>query len=183
MLSCRGFETGSGDPPHKNYGIRRNTMKRVIWFITLILLLNTAWAGSLPYFSLTDINGLQFRTSDHTKKEMMVITFWATWCSPCKQLMTKLDKIKKEHPEVLVVAISIDDSSTMVGVRPYIEGKKYDFAVLLDTDGKVIRMFDPMKNVPITLVVDKAGNIIYSLTGYLPGDEKEIHKLIEGGLR
>ena len=159
-------------------------MKRVVWLITSILLLNAAWAGTLPYFSLTDMNGRQFRTSDYTNKQMMVITFWATWCSPCKQLMTKLDKIKKEHPDLLVVAISIDDSSTMVGVKPYIEGKKYDFAVLLDTDGKVIRMFDPAKNVPITLVVDKAGNIIYSLTGYLPGDEKEIQKkLIEGGLR
>jgi len=158
-------------------------MRRAVCLMLGMFLLNTAWAGSLPYFSLTDMNGRQFRTSDHVKKQMMVITFWATWCSPCKQLMTKLDKIKKEHPELLVVAISIDDSSTMVGVKPYIDGKKFDFAVLLDTDGKVIRMFDPMKNVPITLVVDKAGSIVYSLTGYIPGDEKEIRKLVEGGLR
>ena len=159
-------------------------MKWAIFFVIGMLLINTAWAGSLPYFSLTDMNGRQFRTSDYTNKQMMVITFWATWCSPCKQLMTKLDKIKKVHPDILIVAISIDDSSTMVGVKPYIEGKKFDFAVLLDTDGKVIRMFDPLKNVPITLVVDKAGNIIYSLTGYIPGDEKEIQtKLLEGGLR
>jgi cytochrome c biogenesis protein CcmG, thiol:disulfide interchange protein DsbE len=155
-------------------------MKWTIRLIVVLFLLNTARAGTLPYFSLTDINGVQFRTSDHVDKQVMVITFWATWCSPCKQLMTRLDKIKKEHPEILVIAISIDDSSTMVGVRPYIEGKKYDFTVLLDTDGKVIRMFDPMKDVPITLVVDKSGNIVYSRKGYLPGDEKDISKLIEG---
>lgn len=158
-------------------------MRRAVCLMLGVFLFNTAWAGSLPYFSLTDMNGQQFRTSDHLKKQMMVITFWATWCSPCKQLMTKLDKIKKEHPELLVIAISIDDSSTMVGVKPYIDGKKYDFTVLLDTDGKVVRMFDPMKNVPITLVVDRSGNIVYSLTGYIPGDERGIHKLVEGGLK
>jgi cytochrome c biogenesis protein CcmG, thiol:disulfide interchange protein DsbE len=162
---------------------RSLTMKWTIRLIAGLFLLSTARAGTLPYFSLMDITGAQFRTSDHVNKQVMVITFWATWCSPCKQLMTRLDKIKKEHPEILVVAISIDDSSTMVGVKPYIDGKKYDFTVLLDTDGKVIRMFDPMKNVPITLVVNKAGNIIYSRTGYLPGDEKDIHKLIEGQQR
>ncbi len=155
-------------------------MKWFVRLLAMLLLLECAQAGTLPYFSLTDMNGSQFRTSDHIGKEVMVITFWATWCSPCKQLMTRLDKIKKENPETLIVAISIDDSSTMVGVKPYIAGKKYDFTVLLDTDGKVIRMFDPMKAIPITLVIDKSGTIVYSRTGYLPGDEKQIQKLIEG---
>jgi cytochrome c biogenesis protein CcmG, thiol:disulfide interchange protein DsbE len=145
-----------------------------------LLFLTTAWAGSLPDFSLPDINGQQFRTRDHVGKEAMVISFWATWCSPCKQLLTRLDKIKKEHPSIRVIAISIDDSSSMVGVRPYIAGKKFDFTVLLDADGKVIKMFDPEKKVPYTLVVDKVGSIVYSRAGYLPGDEKEIQKIIEG---
>jgi thiol-disulfide isomerase/thioredoxin len=155
-------------------------MKWVARWAVGLLLSNIAQAGTLPYFSLLDINGSQFRTSDHIGKQVMVITFWATWCAPCKQLMTKLDKIKKEHPGILIIAISTDDSSTMVGVRPYIAGKKFDFTVLLDTDGKVIRIFDPMKSVPVTLVVDKAGSIVYSRTGYLAGDEKAIQKIIEG---
>ncbi|MBZ5497490.1 MAG: TlpA family protein disulfide reductase [Acidobacteriia bacterium] len=145
-----------------------------------LLLLTTARAGILPGFSLQDLNGSQFNTRDHVGKEVMVISFWATWCVPCKQLLTKLDKIKKEHPAIRIIAISTDDSSTMVGVRPYIAGKKFDFTVLLDIDGKVIQMFDPEKKVPFTLVVDKAGSIVYSRTGYLPGDEKEIQKIIEG---
>lgn len=155
-------------------------MKGATWWAAGLLFLTTARAGILPGFSLPDINGSQFRTSEHIGKEVMVISFWATWCVPCKQLLTRLDKIKKEHPEVRIIAISTDDSSTMVGVKPYIAGKKFDFTVLFDSDGKVIKMFDPTKSVPYTLVVDKTGSIVYSRTGYLPGDEKEIQKLIEG---
>jgi cytochrome c biogenesis protein CcmG/thiol:disulfide interchange protein DsbE len=155
-------------------------MKWATWLAAGLLLLTAARVGILPDFSLPDINGSQFHTRDHVGKEVMVISFWATWCIPCKQLLTRLDKIKKEHPAIRVIAISTDDSSTMVGVRPYIAGKKFDFTVLLDADGKVIKMFDPEKKVPVTLVVDKAGGIVYSRTGYLPGDEKEIQKIIEG---
>ncbi len=155
-------------------------MKWARWLAAGLLLMTAARAGTLPDFSLPDMNGTQFRTREHVGKEIMVISFWATWCAPCKQLLTRLDRIKKEHPAVRIIAISTDDTSTVVGVRPYIAGKKFDFTVLLDSDGKVIQMFDPEKKVPFTLVVDKAGNIVYSRPGYLPGDEKEIQKIIEG---
>ncbi len=148
--------------------------------MTGFLFLVTAQAGNLPDFSLPDINGSRFNTREHIGKEVMVITFWATWCVPCKQLMTKLDAIKKNYPETRIIAISTDDTSTMAGVRPYIAGKKFDFTVLLDSDGRVISMFDPQKKVPFTVVVDKVGGIAYSLTGYLPGDEKKIRGIIEG---
>ncbi len=154
-------------------------MKWMRWLAAGLLLLTTARAGTLPDFSLPDIKGAQFHTREHVGKEVMVISFWATWCAPCKQLLTRLDRIKKEHPDIRVIAISIDDTSTVVGVRPYIAGKKFDFTVLLDSDGKVIQMFDPEKKVPFTLVVNRAGSIAYSRTGYLPGDEKEIQKIIE----
>ncbi len=154
-------------------------MRSLAVILAGLTILSGVEAGTLPDFSLSDINGQQFHAREHVGKEVMVISFWATWCAPCKQLLTKLSKIKTDHPAIRVVAISIDDSSTMVGVRPYIMGKKFDFTVLLDSDGKVVRMFDPQMKVPVTVVVDKTGAIVYSRIGYLPGDEKEIQKTIE----
>jgi thiol-disulfide isomerase/thioredoxin len=116
-------------------------------------------------------------------KEIIIISFWATWCSPCKQLLTRLEKMRLANPDLLVLAISVDDASTLAGVKPYISGKKFGFSVLIDTDSKVLRMFDPEKKVPVTVVADKSGNIIYSRIGYLPGDEKEIQKIVEGRSR
>ena len=126
---------------------------------------------------------MQFQMRDHLGKEIIVISFWATWCAPCKQLLTRLEKMRLEHPGMHVLAISIDDSSTLAGVKPYVSGKKFGFSVLLDTDSKVLRMFDPEKKVPMTIVADKSGNIVYSRVGYLPGDEKEIQKIVEGANR
>jgi cytochrome c biogenesis protein CcmG, thiol:disulfide interchange protein DsbE len=136
-------------------------------------------AAVLPDFSLQDINGNRFQVREHLGKEPIIISFWATWCSPCKQLLTRLEKMRLEHSGLLVLAISIDDSTTLAGIKPYVLGKKFGFSVLLDTDGKVLRMFDPEKKVPVTVIADKSGNIVYSRVGYLPGDEKEILKIVE----
>jgi cytochrome c biogenesis protein CcmG/thiol:disulfide interchange protein DsbE len=147
--------------------------------ILLSILIPAAPGAAVPDFSLQDINGRQFHMSERIGKEVVVITFWAMWCTPCKQLLTRLEKMRLEHPGLLVLAISVDDSTTLAGVKPYVAGKKFGFHVLLDTDSRVLRMFDPEKKVPITVVADKSGNIVYSRVGYLPGDEKEILKIVE----
>ncbi len=139
----------------------------------------TLSAAALPDFTLPDINGNQFQMRDRIGKDVVIITFWAMWCAPCKQLLTRLEKMRLEHPGLLVLAISVDDSSTLAGVKPYVVGKKFGFPVLLDSDSRVLRMFDPEKKVPVTVVADKSGNIVYSRVGYLPGDEKEILKIVE----
>ena len=165
----------------KLYRLFFRTLRKILLTLTLgFLLIPAAQCGALPDFSLPDINGGRFLVRDHAGKEMIVISFWATWCAPCKQLLTRLEKMRLSHPGIQVLAISIDDSSTLSGVKPYISGKKFGFPVLLDTDSNVLRMFDPEKKIPATFIVNKSGNIIYSRIGYLPGDEKEIQKIVEG---
>ena len=154
-------------------------MRIMTVLMMMLLMISAAHAAELPDFSLQDIDGNKFQMSEHAGKQVIIISFWATWCVPCKQLLTRLEKIRREHPEILALAISTDDSSTLAGVRPYVSGKKFGFTVLLDLDNKVVRMFDPEKKIPITIVADKNGNIVYSRTGYLPGDEKEIRKIVE----
>jgi|WetSurMetagenome_2_1015567.scaffolds.fasta_scaffold24102_3 cytochrome c biogenesis protein CcmG, thiol:disulfide interchange protein DsbE len=153
------------------------------WHLALafsLILTAQIHAASLPDFSLTDINGGQFQLREHLGAGTIVISFWATWCAPCKQLLTRLEKMRQENPELQVLAISVDDSSTLAGVKPYVVGKKFGFSVLFDTDSKVLRMFDPDKKIPVTVVADKNGHILYSRVGYIPGDEREIQNILKG---
>ena len=145
-----------------------------------LLIATPARSGAIPDFSLKDVNGAQFQMQDYLGKGVIVVSFWATWCVPCKQLLTRLEKMRLDHPGLLVLAISVDDSSTLAAVKPYVSGKKFGFRVLLDTDSKVLKMFDPESQVPITVIADRGGSIIYRRIGYLPGDEKEILRVIEG---
>lgn len=82
---------------------------------------------------------------------------------------------------VNLVAVSIDDEKTKRDVKPYANGKGWDYTVLLDPNGDFKRSMG-VNNVPHTFLLDKNGNIVYTHNNYAPGDEEilyaEIKKLI-----
>jgi peroxiredoxin len=151
-----------------------------ILFFILGLSGNLFFAGSVPEFSLKRIDGSTFNLSEVKGKKIIVIDFWATWCKPCKKLLKRLNKIYLDfYPNVEVLAISVDDSSAFSEVESYIKGRRFKFTVLLDPDSRVSKVFNPTQKIPFTLILDFQGEIEYTHTGYIPGVEIEIKKVIK----
>lgn len=135
-------------------------------------------AGTVPSFSLKQLDGTPFRLGDHLKKQVIVLDFWATWCVPCTRALKKLQALREKFPEVLVLAAAIDDGRTLAEVGPYVQGRGFTFTVLLDSDASVCRMFNPEGAVPYTMVIDRQGAQAYSHSGYLPGDEQALFAVV-----
>lgn len=136
-------------------------------------------AGPVPDFTLKKLDGSIFRMKDAVGKQVILVDFWATWCGPCAKLLKKVQDIKDRYPDVLVLAISIDDAASQAKVAQYVHGRGYDFTVLLDPDTSVCKMFNPQVGVPFTLLIDKRGELAYTHSGYLPGQEKELTARLE----
>lgn len=112
--------------------------------------------------------------------KITVISFWATWCAPCKKELDNINLLIEDWEEkynVQVVAISIDDSRNAMKVKPYVQGKKWDFTVLIDVNQDTKRALN-YPNVPYTLLVDQNGNIVYKHLGYEDGAEDELEQEI-----
>jgi thioredoxin-related protein len=81
-----------------------------------------------------------------------------------------------------LVAVSIDDSRNSTKVKPYIEGARLPYEVLLDVNQDLKRQLN-IQSVPFTLLVNATGKIVYSHSGYVDGDEyileEEIQKLVK----
>jgi len=153
-------------------------------FVVIFILL----AGSLfrlnsrntPNFSLKRFDGSTYNLGDHLGKKIIIIEFWASWCKPCKKILKKLNQIFQDNnQEVEVLAITIDSSSNQANAEAYINGKGYTLTVLLDPDHQVIRIFNPSRKLPFTVIIDKKGEIVHTHTGYIPGYEREIEKKVE----
>ena len=155
-------------------------MKRELGCVLMILLCaGAAAAETVPDFTLPGINGAPFRMGEHIGKKIYVIDFWASWCSPCKTLLKRLQEIKDRDADVEVIAISIDDASARAMAVNYIQGKRFDFLVLFDAEGRVAKTLNPSLQIPFTLIVDRGGRIVYSHAGYVPGIEQELQARIQ----
>jgi peroxiredoxin len=139
----------------------------------------------IPSVVLEDMEGKTVNTASLGFKGPVIFSFWATWCSPCKRELNTINDLYidwQEETGVNLVAVSIDDEKTKNSVPVYVNGKGWEYLVLMDPNGDFKRAMG-VNNVPHTFLMDTDGNIVYSHNNYAPGDEdtlyNEIKKLVK----
>ena len=134
-------------------------------------------------FSLKDLNGEVVQLSRLFGEGPIVINFWATWCKPCVKELPRLNQIYIDYRDkgVKVLAISEDSPWSVSKVKSFVSGNRYDFMVLLDTNGKVMRKYG-LLGTPYTFVLNQEGEILYKHFGYRPGDENSLREEIDKAL-
>jgi thiol-disulfide isomerase/thioredoxin len=136
----------------------------------------------VPSVQLVDMSGKAANTADLTANGPVIISFWATWCAPCKKELNTIHELYEDwvaETGVTLVAIAIDDEKTKSQVAVYVNGKAWDFKVLMDPNWDFKRAMG-VNNVPHTFLVDKNGHIVYSHNNYAPGDEEKLyHELLK----
>lgn len=132
-------------------------------------------------FTLRDVNGAE-KTLSSLKGSVVVLSFWATWCGPCKEEMPHLQAMYTDMKDkgLVVLSISTDDARSASKVKPYVVKMGYSFPVLLDRESTVIGAYNPSKTLPYTVVIDREGNVVRRSSGYNPGDEAELRTFLTG---
>jgi thiol-disulfide isomerase/thioredoxin len=124
-------------------------------------------------FVLPDLSGADVRLSDFAGR-VVVVDFWATWCSPCVAALPSLQALQDRYASdgLTVLSVAIDGPETVASVAPFARRMGLTFPVLLDEESRVVSAFNPGRTVPFQLLVDRRGRIVKRRQGYAPGDEK-----------
>ena len=144
---------------------------------------NDSFIGqTLPDVNLKTLDGKTVNIKEHVKNnEFTVLSFWATWCGPCKKELDALEDFHAEWLEdfgVELIAVTVDNSRGLSKVKPMVNTKGWGFRVLSDAKQELQRGLN-FQTIPQTFIVDSEGNVVYSHNGYNPGDEEELADKIE----
>jgi thiol-disulfide isomerase/thioredoxin len=89
------------------------------------------------------------------KKPVVVILFWASWCTPCIKEFPSLVKTISKYGDVIeVLGINTDDAETLVDVKKIQKKYEHNFESILDQKGTIIEQFH-VATVPFTLIYVK----------------------------
>ncbi|MCG2418194.1 TlpA family protein disulfide reductase [Aequorivita sp. F47161] len=157
-------------------------MKKIFPLLLLLVTFLGFSQSELPKIDLTTIDGTAISSKDLSKdnNKVIVVSLWATWCVPCLKELDAISEIYQDWQDetgVELFAVSVDDSRTVKRVKPLINGKGWDYTILLDTNNDFQRALGAA-TVPLTLLV-KNNEIVYRHSGYSPGAEYELYEKIK----
>ena len=139
-----------------------------------------------PQFELRDLDGRTVRLSDYRGKVVM-INFWATWCPPCRAEMPDLVRLEREYRKRGLQVIGITYPPEKEDrVRRFARSLKVNYPIILGTSQLKAR-FSSDENLPLTIVIDRNGNVSDIIVGILLHEEFDekikplLMKKVEGG--
>ena len=156
-------------------------MKKIFALLALIFSISIANAqvAKLPSVQLKDMEGNTVDTGKlNNDGKPIIISFWATWCSPCKKELNNYAELYEKWQKetgVKIIAVSIDDQRSVTRVAPYVNSVSWDYQVLLDSN-KQFALALGVNNVPHTFLVDGNGTIVWQHNNYSEGDEEELYQ-------
>jgi thiol-disulfide isomerase/thioredoxin len=109
-----------------------------------------------PEINMESPTGESVSLSALTGKTPVLLVFWASWCTTCKEEIPRLSKLNRET--VKVVAVNEEESAWKT--KRYVSMNKIDYQVVLDTDGSVAKAFH-VPGVPSCVILSKSGQIVY----------------------
>ena len=158
----------------------KRPIRILLWTLALVLLAGVLiWVNLPPKrtepavekgevledFTVRCLDGTDFTLSAQRGK-FVIINLWATWCTPCIRELPAFDRLQSERPgEVAVLALHSPPVTT--DVAEWLSAFDYGLRFAVDGDGALSEKLGASAVLPMTVIVDPDGVVIYRGEGAL----------------
>ena len=116
-------------------------------------------------FTRDDLLGDTFRLEE-LRGKIVLLNFWATWCTPCRIDLPHIEALHREFSEQGLVVLGVNGEPAALAAR-FFADQGYSFPSLVDIGNQLARQYS-VKSLPTTIVIDRSGNISTYLIGLHP---------------
>jgi len=129
-----------------------------------------------PNIAFTTLDGSRQLDIEAFRGRPLLMTFWASWCGPCRQELPELQKLAAElaDKDFALVTINMDQSAVM-GARFL---QKYEIDVPVYRMDQRTLMGLGVTSLPTNMLLDLEGRPVMILSGYSPTVPGEIRRLV-----
>jgi peroxiredoxin len=128
-----------------------------------------------PEFTLPALSGDTVSLADYRGKKTVVVSYWASWCGPCKVELPELREFYKRHHKdganFEILAISIDEEKA--AAERYAAAEKLPFPVLFDPQSKTADAYS-VEGIPTLFVINKDGKIVHAHAGLVQAMQMQL---------
>jgi protein-disulfide isomerase/peroxiredoxin/uncharacterized membrane protein len=131
----------------------------------------------LAAFDLPLLDGGHLTTKSFAGKPT-ILTFWASWCGPCKKELPVLASLYAKYKDqgLNIVAISVDSDDAKLAA--YLKASPLPFPVARDPNGVLLAEFSH-RGVPASFWVKRDGTVRLRTIGLPPGADKRLDELVQ----
>lgn len=130
---------------------------------------------SAPGFALQSVSG-EIVSLSGLRGRVVLVNFWATWCTPCKQELPAIDAVARRYRAQGFSAVGIDFREQDEDVAAYAAKVKVSFPLLEDSAGATADRYK-LLGLPTSYLVDRGGVVRAIHPG--PYSEAELDKAVK----
>jgi thiol-disulfide isomerase/thioredoxin len=161
-----------------------------VWIWVLLYGAAPAQAGELaeypdvaptPPLALEDLGGNTHTLADY-RGQVVLVNFWASWCTPCLIEMPGMQRLKQALNNQPFAILAVNNKEAKSSAWRYRNMLKVNFTMLLDRDGQASRDWE-IQIFPTSYLLDPKGHIRYVAYGALEWDSDEVRQVINDLLK
>lgn len=137
-----------------------------------------------PGFITSTLDGKRIALKDYWEqhgKKVLVLSFFATWCHPCKEDLKYLQKIQDQYRSrgLGVFCVLTQDSAKMEAVKKFMHELGVELLVLLDENGIIGKRYR-VTGLPCNFLIDKEGMLKAKYLGYSEAVKRDFEGRLKG---